>query len=232
VRIGSDFEKIEFNMYGLELLEPNAFIGDTLIFLLSIFFAYKLYRYPLQSSFFVHWRRFFLWFGICYALGGLGHLLYNYWAIAGKLPAFFLALLAPFFIEQAMLSIYNDSRWKSRFKRLSLYKLLLSLVAFSLICIFMDLSQDPSKGLIVVSFSSLIGLGFALGYLGYKYAQDISKGFYYFLVSLFVLLPSGFFQLLKINFYPWFDRNDVSHLLMLIALVLYYRGVRSYSRMQ
>ena len=39
--IGSDFDKIEFSFLGLDLLEPNAFIGDTLILITAITLGYK-----------------------------------------------------------------------------------------------------------------------------------------------------------------------------------------------
>lgn len=229
MRIGSDFDKIEFSVFGLDLLEPNAFVGDIMISILSLSFYLAIHRWSVHSNFIIYWRRFFLWFGLCYGLGSLGHLFYNYWAMAGKLPALFLSLLSPFFIEQAMLSIYRDDVWRVRLKRLSLYKLLLSLASFTLVCAYVDMASDPFKGLIVITISSLIGLIFSLGYLGYRYAEKYSSGFKYFWISVLVLLPSVFFQAFKINFLPWFDRNDVSHLMMLLALLLFYKGVKAYA---
>jgi hypothetical protein len=49
--IGADFPKIEFSLFGLDLVEPNAFIGDTLILAVALFFAYKTHKY-LQINLF------------------------------------------------------------------------------------------------------------------------------------------------------------------------------------
>ena len=43
--IGVEYDKIEFQLFGLDLLEPNGVFGDIIIFALSIFFAYKIKKY-------------------------------------------------------------------------------------------------------------------------------------------------------------------------------------------
>ena len=46
--IGRDYDKIEFSFLGLDLLEPNAFIGDTIILITAIIIALKIKK--IQST--------------------------------------------------------------------------------------------------------------------------------------------------------------------------------------
>ena len=49
--IGKDFNKIEFSFLGLELLEPNAFIGDLIILITALFLVSKLRKFDLSIPF-------------------------------------------------------------------------------------------------------------------------------------------------------------------------------------
>ena len=49
--IGRDFDKIEFSFLGLDLLEPNAFIGDTIILITAIIIAFKIKKFNHQNAF-------------------------------------------------------------------------------------------------------------------------------------------------------------------------------------
>ena len=226
MKIGEDFPKIAWDFLDLQLLEPNAFIGDTLIAIIAFVFFFrskKLYR-KNRISYNLYWSYFFLVFGIGFFLGGLGHLLYNYLGVSGKFGAWYLAIFASFAVEMAMAT--QLSQKKSLFQKIIFFKAGISLVALSFMIIFIDLSLNPSLGMIVPTINSFIGLLFALGYLGYIYSKRKSKSFKYLYWSVIVLLPSVAFQGLKINFNPWLDRNDVSHILLILTLFLYFQSLK------
>lgn len=227
--IGQDFDKIEFEFLGLDLLEPNSFIGDFLIFIVAMVFAYKTFRFGKQNVFFVNWTYFFLIFGVGFLLGGLSHLLYNYWGIPGKTPSWYLSILAVFFLEKAMISLHQNKGRKRLFLTLSKVKLGLALVAALAVSIFVDLEADYSKGMQVPTINSTIGLAATLGFLAYTYSKKI-KGFKYFLISVPILIPAAFFQAMKINFHPWFDKNDATHTLIFISTLFYFAGIKSYAK--
>ena len=229
MRIGEDFDKIEFEFLGLDLLEPNSFIGDTLIFIVAIVLAYKTIKLGQKHVFFTYWKTFFILFGIGFFLGGLGHLLYNYWGIPGKTPSWYLGILAVFFIEKAMISIYPNEERKKLFLTISKVKLVLALTAALIVSIFVDLEADYTKGMQVPTINSTIGLVSTLGILGYSYSKKI-KGFNYFWMSVLILIPAAVFQGIKINFHQWFDKNDASHLLLIVGLFFYFAGIKSYAK--
>ena len=48
--IGEDFEKISCQLFGFDFVEPNAFIGDTIIFLVAIYFAFRVKKFNIGEK--------------------------------------------------------------------------------------------------------------------------------------------------------------------------------------
>jgi hypothetical protein len=226
--IGEDFPKIEFQPFGLDLVEPNAMLGDLIIALVSWYFAYRVNKMP-STPFFRCWKYFFIIFGVSFIFGGLGHLCFNYWGVPGKYTAWLLGIIAPYFVEQAMLSLYTNQKWKRILIRISQVKLVIAFAGTIAVFMFVDLDIDPGKGLQTSTINTAIGLLFALAYLGARYAKTITSGFKYFWMSVLILLPTAFLQSMKINLSQYFDRNDASHVFLILGLIFYYIGVKKYS---
>lgn len=64
MRIGQDFDKLQFDLFGLHLVEPNTFVGDTIIFFFAMYFAYQMNKFSGNYTFFTYWKWFFIVFGI------------------------------------------------------------------------------------------------------------------------------------------------------------------------
>jgi len=226
LKIGADYPKIEWEVLGFHLLEPNTFIGDTVIALVAFVLFFKtrqLYERNKNSYNFL-WMWFFLVFGMGCFLGGLGHLLYHYLGIYGKYGAWFMGIFSSLLIELAMVSQWTKR--KLTLEQIVFLKAAMALLALMVLIITTDLSANPFLGLIIPMINSFIGLLFALAYLGYRYTNSISREFRYLYWSISVLLPAILLQGLKINFHPWFDRNDVSHVLIIITLMLYFTSLK------
>lgn len=225
---GKDYPKIEFEVFGLDLVEPNAFIGDVIIFATALYFYVKLKKTENSGTddFLKNWKRFYLWFGISFLCGGFGHLLYNYTGVVGKTPSWLLGLLTPYFIEQAMLSIYPNAIKRKLFKQISFLKLVVFAVLEIIVLATFNISEVPEKGLILPTISTTLGLFLCLGVLGVYYQKAIHNSFKYLWIAAVILILSGIPQALKINFHQYFDRNDVSHVFLLIGLVLYYQTIK------
>ena len=127
MRIGSDFEKIEFNFCGFDLLEPNSLIGNTILFISALIISRKVQKLSIETPFFNFWRVFFIAFGCSFFIGGLGHGFYNYWGVVGKYPGWIASIISLYFMERAMLSLLKYPR-RSVFVFLSKIKLLMFLV--------------------------------------------------------------------------------------------------------
>lgn len=218
--IGQDFEKIQWEFAGLELLEPNAMLGDIVLFGVAMYFA--SYCSKLTNDFYRNWRNFYLIFGCSFLLGGLGHFLYNYFGLWGKYPSWILGMVATYFLSKAMIGLWPDESKRMHYTNFSKWLLTIGVLSEISVFIFIDLSQDQSRGLLVPSLISGIGLIFALVYLGIAYQRKIDSAFKYFWIAALMLLPNAIIQSQKINLAQWFDRNDFSHVLLLISLILYF----------
>ncbi len=227
--IGTDFDKIEFELFGLNLLEPNSFIGDFIIFVFSIYFGFKVLKFQ-RSNFVKNWNLFFFIFGIGFFFGGLGHLMYNYWGIPGKYIGWFAGMTSVYLIERAILPFLSNKKTVNILLQISTFKFILAILAEILVIYFIDLEKDYSVAMKVPIINSSIGLIYTLAILGYVFSKRITPGFKYFLYSVLVMLPTLIFQTQKINFTQWFDKNDISHVFLLIGVIFYYLGVKNVAK--
>jgi len=227
--IGKDFDKIEISLFGFDLVEPNAFIGDSIILIVALLLASKTNKLSTSLDFFKNWRYFFLLFGLGMFLGGIGHLLFKYWGFNGKYLPWILGIFCVFFVEKAMISLLRSSS-KVIWKNLILFKLVLALLLELGVFYAIDMSKDHSIGLRIPAINSAIGFVFSLGILGNKYRKEIDKNFVFMIYGVLLLIPSGLFISFKINLHPWFDKNDFGHLLLIVAMFLYFKAIKSYSK--
>lgn len=227
--IGQDYDKLQWDVFGLHLVEQNTFIGDVIIFIVAMYFFFRIKRNFVLSTFNTNWMRFYLFFALGFGLGGIGHLFFNYLGLPGKYPAWFLGMVASFFIERAMISIYPKSEKKALFNKLALAKLIVFSIAEIILLSTLDMEVKPERGLIIPTLSSVLGLSLALGLLGVLYQRKIHSSFKFLWIGALIIVPSAIFQALKINPAQWFDRNDVSHVLLLAGLIIYYQTIKRYS---
>ena len=226
--IGKDFEKIEFDFFGLHLLEPNAFIGDTIILIIGLLLAFRISKMETKTLFFKYWKWFYILFGMGFFLGGIGHTFYNYLGLAGKYPSWYSGIISTLFVEQAMISLLDNEKLKKIAIRTSYIKAFLAAIIASVVFVLVELEDDVSKGLIVPTLNSVIGLGLSLGYLGYQFSKKIHISFKWLWISAIIIIPSAIIQAMKINIAPWMDRNDLSHILLIAGMFGYFKTIKSY----
>ena len=228
--VGLEYDKIEFQLFGLNLLEPNGVIGDIVIFAISLFFAYKIKKMAISTPFFNLWRWFFIVFGIGFLVGGFGHLFFNYYGVPGKYGAWYLGILSNIFLERAMVSIHPSERFRRIANPITLIKLVLSLTGLTWSISYFDLNADPAKGMWFPMFSSVVGVLFCHVYLGIVYAKRISPVFRYLWISFIVTVPSVIILSLKISPAQWYDKNDLAHSFMILGMFFYFFTVWGYSK--
>lgn len=228
--IGQDFPKIEWDVAGLALLEPNAMIGDIVLFTTALFFAAQIRKINNTHPFYKYWRLFFLWFGWSFLFGGFGHLFYNYLALWGKYPSWIMGMIATFWLTKAMLSLWPNQKQKQLASTAASILLGLGILTECIVFLKVDLTIDQSKGLFVPTLVSGIGLIFSLVGLGLYYQKTINPNFKIFWIAALILLPNAFIQSQKINIHQWFDRNDFSHVLLLLSLFLYLTAIKAIAK--
>ena len=229
MRIGEDYPKIEWEFAGLNLLEPNAVIGDTVIFIVSL---YCYYRIQKSHPFYKNWSLFYLFLGSSFLTGGLGHLLFDYFGLLGKSFSWLLGIVATYYVEQAMLVFWPKEQQRMRFKQVSKIKMGAFLAFEIMLLLSMKADQDAALGLLLPTVNSILGLGLCLGGVAYYYHRNIHRDFRFFWYGSLVLLPNAVIQGLKLNLDRWFDRNDLSHSLFIFGILLYYLGLKKLSKLK
>jgi hypothetical protein len=224
--IGADFEKVEFVLFGLNLVEPMAFITDTILAIVSVSLGLALTKIKIDIPFRTYWIWFFLVFGVGAFLGGLGHTFFNYWGIPGKFPSWIFGPISIYLLEQAMIAAHPDENRLALFKILSFWKMVLVYTIFTFVCIYAPLEENPTLAFLPTALNTIFGVVLTAGFLGRYYSKKITVEFKYFIFGVLILLPTAFIFLLKINLHPWFDKNDLSHILMVIGIIYFYLGVK------
>jgi hypothetical protein len=206
-------EKLPFQIFGYCLQEPMALVTNWLIATTAIFLYFRL-KNPL-NSFQKHWKMFYLTFGISTFFGGLGHLLFFYFDVFGKFPCWIFGFIAAFHAGKAMIS---NKMINERQQRRLTYFLIFKGILLGSMAIIM-------KSFIYVMIdASITYLFFCLGF-GLYYWKKGSDGFKYTVFAVLILLPSIFIFTLKINPHIWFNKDDLSHILMVTTIIFFYFGI-------
>jgi hypothetical protein len=230
MKIGEDYPKIHQQVFDLELLEPNAFVGDLVLGLVSCYFGYRVFTILRVSrdKFHLYWCIFFFLNSATFLVGGLGHLFYIYWGLQGKFIAWFLGILSIFMLERAVISVLQTEKWL--IKNFSTIKLYLTLIALVISAFTINFETDPFLGLIIPFSHSFLGLSIYCGYYGFHLAKTQSDNFIFLVYAYLLYFPIFFIQLLKIKIHQYFDRNDLSHVILLCSLFFLFKTARHISR--
>ena len=206
-------EVIEFQLYGLTLQEPMSIVTN---WSMSIFCLYALYMIRKGEDLdMMWWKRFFLSFSIAAFLGGLGHLFFHYLGIPGKFPNWIFTILSGFCAGFAVLTHYPDEIQKKKLGTFILVKgfILLLLAIFFREFIFIAIDSI----LTYIIFCGIIARKI------HKLGRTEMRFMYY---GVLLCLPSIFIFFFKINLHRFLNKDDLSHLLMLVCLMFFYRSVK------
>ena len=205
-------EKIEFEIWGLQLLEPMA-LSLNLVMSFQSFRYYQKIKYTFASPFSIYFGKFFLLASISTFFAAWSHLFYNYIGMVGKIPGFATTIIAISMLEYAM-AIYLYPKGNAILK--------------SIIYILMT----GTFGLLIFELTFLwVAIHTAIGiifFLGIPFSLRIIKGndqagfFFWGFISMLMTLPV---ELLRLNLHPWFQHQDISHLFMISALYFFSKGV-------
>ncbi|MEZ4936856.1 MAG: hypothetical protein R2799_04605 [Crocinitomicaceae bacterium] len=215
-------EKIEFTLFGLHLLEPMALITNSLIAIVCSWIFFKLFRKNKTDEYVHYWALFFLTFALSTFGGGFAHLFYNYTGDYGKIPVFSLAVIANFFIDRACFTLVEDRK-----KRDWIEYILIAKTVLSVLLIAGMVEYIGKKIFLIVQFNTIITAAGILVWFGIK-TKDNSDAWKYFFFGIGILLITALVQILKINIHLWFNKDDFSHILITISMLLFYKGVKRF----
>ncbi|MBM3185782.1 MAG: hypothetical protein FJZ67_05745 [Bacteroidetes bacterium] len=222
--IGQDFDKIEIELFGLIIQEPNGVISDLIMSVVSCILGILLIQKYKKTEFEKWWIAFFVLYGISAFLGAFGHGFYHYFGALGKVPNWITGIPIIYFIESAMISLISDLTRKKIFKRLAIWKMVLVYLIFTLIYLTIPIHNNPKIPFLPIAFNTILGVTLSAGVLGYQFYKKESA-FKQIVFGVIVMVPSAFVFLMKINPAQWFDKNDLSHLLLTAGIIFFYLGI-------
>ena len=209
----NQFQIIKFTFGDMILQEPMALITNWLIFL---FCFYVFISIPWGKSFVSQkfkWFYFFMALGTFF--GGLGHLFFHYTGIYGKYPSWICAVISGYLAGQAILQYWQHQSSHHFFRLFLIIKSTLLLTSSLLIGKF-----------VFVAIDAILTYLLYCGFIAWRLWRNEQEEMKYMVFGVLILLPSAFIFLLNINIHRFLNRDDLSHLLMLACLILFYRGIK------
>tara|TARA_B100000900_G_scaffold136311_1_gene115425 strand:- start:267 stop:974 length:708 start_codon:yes stop_codon:yes gene_type:complete len=223
--IGEDFSKIQVDLNGLILLEPNAIISDFIMALASFFIASKLYQKRRSHGFVKYWYYFFLTFALGAILGSIGHGLFYYLGPQGKFPTWISAILSTYFIEKAMIKSYERYNKNNTLGKIAFFKMIFIFLLVITVISSAEFDRNHTIGFLPIAINTILGVFISVSIIGTANIKN-QRGFQWLFIGVLAMLPSAAIFLMKINLFQWFDKGDLSHMFMTIGVCLYYVGVK------
>ena len=205
-------EKIEFEMWGLQLLEPMALFLN-LFMCFQSFHYYREIKNSFTSPFSSYFGKFFLFISISTFFAAWSHLFYNYLGMAGKIPGYSTTIISISMLEYAMvIYLYPKDNVLLKSIILILMASVFGLLIFELK--FLWVAIHTAIGIVL-----FLGMPFSFRILkGTEKAGFLFWGFIFMLMTLPV-------ELFGLNLHPWFQHQDISHVFMICALYCFSKGV-------
>jgi len=204
-------EIIHFTLGGLELQEPNVFVSDWIVAVFCLFISLKIKG--MNNTRNRYFLLFYVFLCISTFCGGLGHLFFHYLGVFGKFPSWITVSIGSFYFCKAML----ENRLGQRIVWIDHLVWLKALVLFVLSVVF--------QKFIFIAVDSIVSYLFFGGVLGGILWRNMQIYMRFIVYGTLVLIPSAFIFILDINLHVFFNRDDFSHVLILISSLLFYRAV-------
>lgn len=224
--LGQDFPKIEFDFMGLTLLEPNALITDIIMGAFSLYFAISLQRNKKEHGFLKYWYYFFIFYGIGSLFGALGHAFYNYTGPQGKFPTWISGILASYFIEKAMIKSAKPLNKNNRLGKIAFVKMILTFLIVITVISTKSFRLNHTIGFIPIAINTFIGVFISVSVISIFNMKNGFEDFKYLFYGVLVMVPSFFIFMFKLNPAQWFDKNDLSHIIIIFGITFFYIGLK------
>jgi len=208
-------DPIKFELFGLHLQEPMAILTNLLVSIFCFFAYYRLRNLTNEANYW--WRLFFIIFGVSTVFGAMGHAFFYYFGIPGKFPCWIVGTIGNACAAKGMLSIISTVAPKKYASWLVVIKSIV-LLALALI----------TQKFIFIAIDAILTYLVYAGIFGWFLLRRGIIEMRFMVLGVIVSLPSAFIFILKINPHRWLNKDDLSHLLMLVTLYCFYRGLKAW----
>lgn len=185
------------------------------------FVAYKKIKaLPQRSIVKQLFAYYFLTMSLATFLGGvLGHALLYYLPFYVKLPGWIISMLSVALIERAIIQYarkWINPKTGAFFSILNIVELLVFLILSLVTLNFQFVLVHAAYGMAIV----------VTGFAAFVYYKEKSLGSKQILYAVLVSAIGACFFEFKIGLDKWFNHVDISHVFMMIASVLFYKGAK------
>ena len=200
----------------LRLEQPMNLIMNWLIALACIICFRKL-RGRSSDIYTRWWSRFFLLMGISAFFGGLGHLLSFYSAYPLKTISWCFAAVSIFSAEMGSIELFGSEGSNKRILRvISISKLLLTLVITTLYFSFTIVKWNSAAGF----------LGIIMPIHVWYFMKTRDNFSLWVVAGVLSMVGPAIVHGFNLSPHPLFDKDDLSHVLMIITFFILYTGIR------
>lgn len=201
------------------LAEPVSSLSDLLLAVIAFILYRRIRSYKKLKISEKDWARFFLFLAYSTFCGGLAHAIFNresnpVYDIIWLLMQLFSGIAVYYALSAAIHSEIKYTRQQNLFRKAAYLQLLIFLPS---VLYFSDF-----KVVAVNSFIAIVAL--LIIYLFSKqstwlHRALITSGFLISVIAVYV-------NHTKNSLAPWFNHNDLSHVIMFLSLLLIYKGVK------
>jgi hypothetical protein len=150
--------------------------------------------------------------------------LFTYSGPQGKFPTWISGILSVYFIEKAMVKTSRRFNKNNILGKISFFKMIGVFLGVITVISTRAFDDDHTIGFLPVVINTIIGVFISVAFAS-SLNLKFQGSFRWFILGVVVMLPSSIIFLMKINLFRWFDKGDLSHLLMTIGITLFYLGI-------
>jgi hypothetical protein len=208
----------EINIAGIKISEPVTASTDLLLSIVCLYCFLKLRKTRSSIPTVKLFSYYFLTLSIATAYGGIvGHAFIYLLSFGWKLPAWIISMVSVALYERAAIIHAYPLLRKGTGRFFSIFNVVELMVMLTVVIItqnFVYVELHAAYGLLFIVFS------FEL----YVYLRTGENGSRTILFAVGVSAMAAVVHVARITPHRWFNHLDLSHILMMIAVYLYYRG--------
>ncbi len=213
---------LTIHIFGIRIDEPVTMLTDLMIAVVCVFAFFRLNRIPERQKLHRFIQYYFICLGISTFLGGIiGHGFLYLFTPGWRLPGWLIGMIAVAMIEQASIELLRKSVTVRVILLLTWHNILI-LLAFTILTL---VNLNFLTTVIYISYGMLIPV---TGMHFYYYLKTGSRGAVLFLAAVGTALAGAIVYITGQGIHAWFNHLDLSHILLICSVYLFYRGARQY----
>ncbi len=197
--------------------EPTTLLTDLVLSVACFWYAWAVWKRTDTQPLAGFWTLFFGAMAVSTLLGGLAHGFDYAFGKTARVASWMAAGVAVFCAEQATIPVVSGKRKKKMLGWLTWLQLALFVGAVLSFRTFTVVTVNTAVG--------LLGLVTAVHFHRYRKTLDTGSG--YIVAGILLSGVTAIIHQFRISPHPWFNHNDLSHIILLFCLYLLMVGARS-----